>query len=518
MSQFKFAILHEVYPNKGESKEDFISRFMSVTKDEYPDIKQRYAVALSYWDNKDKKEEQYLVEDIEAMKKYYPNIPEEDFMDYVELDPTYKGGSNNAGIYGKWILTLANKGEIENIGHLTDVLKRFDTEKNHLINKDIMKYKSIQEVENMLNDDNSYKDLTHRQGVRQRQNDRRNVDLNKEAKLVYEDADWEVWIPNTYAASCRLGQGTSWCTASTESDSYYNDYTDEGQLFININKHNPKEKYQFHFESDSFMDANDDGIDIVEFMVANPALYKFYSDLGVQADTLIPSYDEYINLKENDFTVVYYEDSDFEEIKHLIKKVIVDDTVRNIPSFAFEDYSALEQVVMGGSVETIGDAVFADCSNLTNITIGNNVTSIGNYAFERCTSLPSITIPDSVISIGKYAFYNCTNLTSATIGNGVTSIESNAFNACISLPSIDIPDGVTTIGMQAFQNCESLTSITIPDSVTYIGKQAFDFCPNIVVVTDSEYVERFCEENDIPFKPLTESITRQEAYKELNKI
>ena len=44
----------EVYPNKGESKEDFISRFMSVTKDEYPDQKQRYAVALSYWDRRDK--------------------------------------------------------------------------------------------------------------------------------------------------------------------------------------------------------------------------------------------------------------------------------------------------------------------------------------------------------------------------------------------------------------------------------------------------------------------------------
>lgn len=46
--------LNEVYPNKGESKDDFISRFMSVTKDEYPDQKQRYAVALSYWDRRNK--------------------------------------------------------------------------------------------------------------------------------------------------------------------------------------------------------------------------------------------------------------------------------------------------------------------------------------------------------------------------------------------------------------------------------------------------------------------------------
>ena len=49
------ATLTEVYPNKGESKKDFIARFMSVTKDEYPDIKQRYAVANSYWDRRNKK-------------------------------------------------------------------------------------------------------------------------------------------------------------------------------------------------------------------------------------------------------------------------------------------------------------------------------------------------------------------------------------------------------------------------------------------------------------------------------
>lgn len=48
------ALLNEVYPNKGESKKDFISRFMSATKDEYPDTKQRYAVALSYWNKRDR--------------------------------------------------------------------------------------------------------------------------------------------------------------------------------------------------------------------------------------------------------------------------------------------------------------------------------------------------------------------------------------------------------------------------------------------------------------------------------
>lgn len=42
----------DVKPRKGESKSDFISRFMSETKAEYPDEKQRLAVAYSYWRNR----------------------------------------------------------------------------------------------------------------------------------------------------------------------------------------------------------------------------------------------------------------------------------------------------------------------------------------------------------------------------------------------------------------------------------------------------------------------------------
>lgn len=47
--------IKDVNPKEGESKRAFIARFMSETKGEYPDRKQRYAVANSYWDKKDEK-------------------------------------------------------------------------------------------------------------------------------------------------------------------------------------------------------------------------------------------------------------------------------------------------------------------------------------------------------------------------------------------------------------------------------------------------------------------------------
>ncbi len=44
--------LRDVEPRKGESKQNFISRFMRETKSEYPDYKQRLAVAYSYWNKR----------------------------------------------------------------------------------------------------------------------------------------------------------------------------------------------------------------------------------------------------------------------------------------------------------------------------------------------------------------------------------------------------------------------------------------------------------------------------------
>lgn len=63
----KIELLKEVYPNKGESKKDFISRFMSITKDEYPDVKQRYAVANSYWERRNKKKNESVNDSVDVV-------------------------------------------------------------------------------------------------------------------------------------------------------------------------------------------------------------------------------------------------------------------------------------------------------------------------------------------------------------------------------------------------------------------------------------------------------------------
>ena len=172
-------------------------------------------------------------------------------MKLIKLDPTYKPNVDSVGTYGKWILNLFNKGNLKNLGHVTDVLKRFEDSKKQLINKDIGKNKSIEEVESMLNDENSYKETTHRQDVRERQKQRKESDIEKEADKFYEDSKWVVYVPKTYSASCKLWQGTKWCTATTETSDYYDRYSSDGKLYIIINKQTPQEKYQFHLVESS---------------------------------------------------------------------------------------------------------------------------------------------------------------------------------------------------------------------------------------------------------------------------
>jgi hypothetical protein len=63
-----------------------------------------------------------------------------------------------------------------------------------------------------------------------------------------------------YPVSCELGSGTEWCTATGNTSSYFNDYIEDGPLFIFIDNSDPKNKYQVTFEDEQFMDRYDNPI------------------------------------------------------------------------------------------------------------------------------------------------------------------------------------------------------------------------------------------------------------------
>lgn len=53
-------------------------------------------------------------------------------------------------------------------------------------------------------------------------------------------------------------------------------------------------------------------------------------------------------------------------------------------------------------------------SGVTNITFDSTLTSIPTYSFENCTALTSVTIPTGIATIGGASFRGCTNLKSVT--------------------------------------------------------------------------------------------------------
>ena len=60
-----------------------------------------------------------------------------------------------------------------------------------------------------------------------------------------------------YGVSCELGSGTEWCTATGNTRDHFDEYILKGPLFIFIKSN---EKYQFSYETTSFMDKNDEDI------------------------------------------------------------------------------------------------------------------------------------------------------------------------------------------------------------------------------------------------------------------
>jgi hypothetical protein len=122
-----------------------------------------------------------------------------------------------------------------------------------------------------------------------------------DAKVLYNGPLGILSIPGTEAASCELGKGTKWCTSSTgdDNENMFDYYSDKGSLYVWQDK-KLKTKFQFHFETGQFMDAQDNAItgDSMNYLtLENPVTSKLFKKYG---PTTIDTYIEYIEALYND--------------------------------------------------------------------------------------------------------------------------------------------------------------------------------------------------------------------------
>ena len=199
---------------------------------------------------------------LNAFQKRNPNIDTEGLKTLLLSDPTIV--SNDRGVfigkYATWIGNLFAKGLIKpgDSWELKKALSIYSQNKENLL--PIEKYTSL---DALLNDTMKFAQVAKKEAP-----------AHKEAlEKVYEDDEWAVYIPHTYRASRQIGQGTHWCTASSNPN-YYESYTQYGDLYVNIRKSDDA-KFQIHFESKQAMDANDRPVALGEIGISE-GLKKFY--------------------------------------------------------------------------------------------------------------------------------------------------------------------------------------------------------------------------------------------------
>ena len=233
--------------------------------------------------------ESYLIEAElkDIYPKYYNDIPQDIFYNIIKTDPTYdEQRSQKMGKYGKWLLNQYRQGNLDmnNLSKVRNTIDFFNRYNRQLEVKDINQYKNIDQVY-----DNVKNFMEDPSQATSKSDEARKI-KEMGAEKVYEDNDWLIIVPKTREAAIYYGKGTKWCTASTSGYNYFERYNNEGRLYININK-NTGDKYQFHFESNSFMDAEDKPITgiIAEEIGLSSGAEQFYASLGEDQEYAISS-------------------------------------------------------------------------------------------------------------------------------------------------------------------------------------------------------------------------------------
>ena len=212
--------------------------------------------------------------------KYYSDIRLDFFNDIIMADPTTpikNGIPDKLGQYSKWLLSLRRKGKLkkEDLYKAREYLTLYDELKRQNLladdAKDIGKINSLPELfilnnrfggTGQIKDDENYL-----------LNDRYFIN-NGQANLVFENKRWMIVSPTSFEASKFYACTSQWCTRFPDN---YQHYTKDGPLYIlidklKLNQNDATRRYQFHFESNQFMNMNDSPIDMGEFIKNNPSV------------------------------------------------------------------------------------------------------------------------------------------------------------------------------------------------------------------------------------------------------
>lgn len=193
----------------------------------------------------------------EIRKKYYKSISENDFIKIASADCISSNlQKEKLGKYAKWMLNLYKhtRFKLEDLNLATEYITFFDkiVKMNKLHSIDLNHYTSLEEMYQLVKPFVNL--MSKKEKLRKIK--------EQEAEKLFEDEKFVVIHPITELGSILYGKGSKWCTAAKNNNNF-RFYNSMGKLYIIIDKRNGK-KYQFHAETKSFMDDENNYIDEID--------------------------------------------------------------------------------------------------------------------------------------------------------------------------------------------------------------------------------------------------------------
>ena len=127
-----------------------------------------------------------------------------------------------------------------------------------------------------------------------------NREQDKQTKMegidtIINEPGLKIYHTKTHEANCLVGAGTKWCTASKDDSNYFDQYSKDGPLYAIIEGEGANQKkYQFHYESDQFLNARDEEVD----------------DSDIAALSQHPGWAKFLNAQIKEHYGKYFEDAE----------------------------------------------------------------------------------------------------------------------------------------------------------------------------------------------------------------
>ena len=202
-----------------------------------------------------------------------------------------------------------------------------------------------------------------------------------------------------------------------------------------------------------------------------------------------------------------------------MRKYYLQQTIKEIKSYAFDTVDSLETVILPVGFTKLESKAFNKCNNLINFYyLSTNSIETGD-AISECSKLNEIKvnvyyqgnkellINNKVVSLVltpdefgetenllRYIYDNTTSLNELIIyGEGEKQMKEfetveqqpwYKFNK--EIKKIYIEDGVKTIGKNSFTSHSMLSSIRVPNDITSIGENAFEYCRKLTIYCQAE--------------------------------